>query len=110
MAKEIFCSISAKAVYKLGEPILLTFNVKNVSKNDLYILTWDTPLDQLFTNYINVKRERTYIPYDGILVKRGLPQQEDYILLKAGETYENKFDISESFNIKQSGNYTVTLN
>jgi hypothetical protein len=109
MAKIIETSIGARPSYRLGEPIVITFSFKNVSENNLYILPWNTPMDDYLTDCIVVKRGKKKIPYDGILVKRGHPHQEDYLSLEAGKSVDKSFDITREFNISELGDYSITV-
>jgi peptidyl-Lys metalloendopeptidase len=43
------------------------------------------------------------------MIKRGLPKAEDFAILRAGETLRTTVDLSGSYDMSKSGDYTVTL-
>jgi hypothetical protein len=103
-------SISAQPSYPLGDSILITFELENISSDAYQVLTWGTPFEgKLTDDCLQVAREGEPIPYDGKLVKRGDPPPSAYALLRPGERLKSTVDISEAYAIDQVGDYGVTL-
>jgi hypothetical protein len=104
-------SLTAAPSYRLGEPILITFKVKNTGSETYQLLTWGTPLEgELSADCFTVRRDGEAIPYDGKLVKRGDPPPEAYVVVQPGEQLVSSVDISDAYAIDQVGDYTVALN
>lgn len=49
------------------------------------------------------------VPYDGILVKRGLPSEEDYLHIRAKTSVLSSVDLSEAYSFNTAGPYRVKL-
>ncbi|PBC71231.1 hemopexin [Streptomyces sp. TLI_235] len=103
-------SLQAEPRYRLGEPIKVTFELTNISSQDIRLLVWNTPLegDEVF-QYFHVRREGVTIPYDGRFVKRGEPEESSYRLVRAGESVTQEVDLTTAYPISEPGTYTVTL-
>ncbi|MFE1908947.1 M35 family metallopeptidase [Streptomyces gardneri] len=104
------CALRMQPRYLLGEPITLSFEIRNAADESYRILTWDTPLLNSPLNFLSVSREGSELPYDGPLVKRGDPSEEEYIDLAPGESRSGEIDLSQLYAIQLPGEYTVTLN
>ena len=65
MNENFHCAIQTEPEYRMGDDVLLTFEITNISESDYYLLTWDTPLDHELTEYLVVKRGNKLIRYDG---------------------------------------------
>ena len=104
------CKINAAPTYRLGDPILITFEIVNTSNESYQVLKWGTPLEGQFTlDCFTVERNGERIPYDGKRVSRGEPTANAYIIIGAGERIEASIDLSKAYAINREGDYTVTL-
>jgi hypothetical protein len=110
MADELRQSIYMQPRYRLGEPIMLRFEITNTGNETCALLIWDTPLSREVMNFLEVRHDGRRLPYDGRFVKRGEPTAESYRTLAPGETIAEELDLSTSFAFEQPGIYTVTLN
>src|SRR5262249_6412900 len=73
--------------YDSAAPVKLKFQLQNTSDEDLYVLTWFTPLEGLNSDCLTVTRNgKSKVPYDGPMIKRGQPGLTDYLLVPAGRT------------------------
>ena len=95
--------------YKSHRPVHLKVILTNTSNRDLSVLTWNTPLDDIVTDCLQVTRNGKTVKYDGPLVKRGLPTAKDYVTIKAGQSVETKFPVSAAYDTSQPGTYQVKL-
>jgi hypothetical protein len=103
-------SISASASYRLGDPILITFEIENIGNETYQLLKWGTPLEkEVRDDFLILQRDGETIPYDGVLVKRGDPSQQSYVLIEPGEKLKETVDISITYPIHEPGDYTATL-
>ncbi len=102
------CSLKTdKTTYKPGEPVELTFELKNIGELDLYILDWHTPLEGLYNRYLQVFCNGNELRYQGIMAKRGNPSADSYVLVKAGESVSGVVDLSKAYSTKTTGMYEV---
>jgi hypothetical protein len=102
-------SIHMESTYRRGEPIILRFEIENVSDYWYAVLVWDTPLEGEVFNFVEVRHDDRVIPYDGRLVKRGDPTPDAYGRIAPGQKLVEDLDLSKSFTFDDLGIYTVTL-
>ncbi|MFB9593721.1 M35 family metallopeptidase [Streptomyces racemochromogenes] len=103
------CELQARRQYRLGEPIEITFELRNVSDDIYRVLTWDIPIEGRALNFLSVSYEGSNLLYDGPLIKRGDPTQERYITLRPGESRSAEVDISKLYAIQAPGEYVLTV-
>jgi peptidyl-Lys metalloendopeptidase len=105
-------TLTAAAQYRLGEPITLTFELRNDSGRDHSMLAWDTPLENLdgeVLDYVRVRHAGQDLPYEGRAFKRADPDASDYRLIRSGEQVRERIDLTTAFAFTEPGEYTVTL-
>lgn len=103
-------SIASKSSeFGTSDPLTLRFVVSNNSDTTLSVLKWRTPLEGLYYDMFVVEKAGERIAYIGRVVKRGLPQPEDYITLKPGEVASAEVDLAQGYAIYEAGEYRVTL-
>ncbi|MCP4008736.1 MAG: hypothetical protein GY726_04380 [Proteobacteria bacterium] len=91
-----------------AQSFTLRYSIENTSDQVLYVLSWRTPLaDELASNMFVVQRDGVDVPYIGKLVKRGPPQLEDYETIEPGQTIKTSFDLSQLYEMKETGDYTI---
>jgi peptidyl-Lys metalloendopeptidase len=95
--------------YQSGGAVRLRFELTNRGDEDLYVLTWYTPLEGLLSDCLRVTRGGERLPYDGPLLKRGEPTAESYRLIRAGRTVSKSFDLGSAYDLSSPGRYRVTL-
>ena len=104
------CTLTAAAdCYRLGEPIMVKFEIRNVGSETCRILTWNTPLDGDPLDFLTVTQDDVELEYDGRLVMRGDPAEDDYITLEPGASRSADVDISRLYPIDLPGEYAATL-
>lgn len=103
----ITAKLYAHESYKKDEKTNLIFELTNHSKVPVHILKWNTPLEGLKSDCLNVKKNGKPVAYDGLLIKRGQPQPNDFITLHPGESISNKIDVSEAYKISNPGQVKV---
>ena len=54
-------------------------------------------------------RDGEQVAYEGALIKRGLPQAKDFAILRPGQTYRSLVDLAATYDMRQRGDYTVSL-
>lgn len=93
--------------YKSNDGVNIIFELTNMSKNDILVLKWFTPLEGLRSSCLRVKVNGKIIPYDGIKVKRGTPTVGNFIRLRAGESASEKVKLDEAYDLPLRGNVLV---
>lgn len=105
----LLSKISCEQEYETGVDVRLTITLMNASAADYWILKWNTPLEGLQSNLLAVTRDGVKIPYDGIMIKRGNPIDEDYALLRAGEAVSETLRLCDAYDLSQPGRYKVSV-
>src|SRR4051794_37517724 len=100
MAVSLKYSFQAKSSYILGKPIIIGFTLQSEAQTDVRILKWYTPLEGIKGKILQLICDGEEIPYEGIMMKRGSPRSEDYVLLHRGESAHAEFDLSEHFSLR----------
>lgn len=88
-------------------PFILTFELTNKGNKDVHVLKYDTPLEGLFSDCFEVTRDGVEVPYDGPLVKRAAPTEDDYVCIKPGKTVTVDVDLSSSYQVSVPAEYKV---
>ena len=97
-----------QADYKAADTLKIRFTLTNNTDWPLSVLKWFTPLDGFKSDMFQVEDESgKRLPYLGILIKRGSPTEEDYVLIGPGQSVSTEVDISEAYDISQAGRYKV---
>lgn len=86
---------------------MLQYTLRNTGDRDLLVLSWETPLRGVEDDLFEVWNNGQPVRYVGRHYKRGLPQPDDYIELKAGSSLSVDVDLSAHYDMNISGNYTV---
>ncbi|HEY0170702.1 MAG TPA: M35 family metallopeptidase [Pyrinomonadaceae bacterium] len=97
------------AGYESDKAVGMGFELTNNGDQDLYVLTWYTPLEGLYSDCLSVLRDGERLPYDGVLPKRGAPTADDYVLVPAGKTVSNVVELSGAYEVSRPGDYEVKL-
>lgn len=105
---------SLRAELKVIDPnrLQLSYTLLNESKQDLQVLTWNTPLEGAFnSDYFDVsfdgKKELVPVPYRERHMKRAAASAEDYVLLHAGDSISIDLDISHGYLTERVGYYSI---
>ena len=87
-----------------------SFDYTNNAQEDYYLLKRNTPLEGLISYCITVSRQGNPLHYEGIFVYRAAPNQEDFVLVKSGETVSATVKLNDVFIFNSDGHYTITYN
>jgi hypothetical protein len=91
--------LSALDSYVKNNPIIINFTLENLSNENLWVLTWYTPLEGLKGKIARVICDGKEIPYEGPMVKRGNPEKSDYIHIPPGRSVSAEFDLSKAYTL-----------
>jgi peptidyl-Lys metalloendopeptidase len=101
--------IPQKPSFKSQQLVRLKVVLTNTGNEDLLVLTRNTPLDEVVTDCLTIKRNGQKVEYDGPLVKRAAPTASEYKLIKAGQSVEAEFPVSNAYETSKQGSYEVEL-
>ena len=91
-----------------GAGPLVLFFLSNPREEAARVLKWNTPLEEeLSADVFLVARDGKPVDYLGRMVKRGTPQEQDYVDVPAGGRIESTVDIGRYYDITEPGTYTV---
>ncbi|MFT7835506.1 M35 family metallopeptidase [Saccharothrix sp. BKS2] len=102
-------SLTTAPEHRLGDPVVLDFELRNATDRDVSVLVWDTPLEGGTLRFVRVHRAGVEVPYDGRSIKRGDPSAASYAPVPAGGAVHASFDLTSAFAITEPGDYTATL-
>lgn len=109
--KNIETKFTVKRNFNSNENVIVDFEIKNNTGKDLFVLIWNTPLEGLVSDSVKIIGKRNKkIEYDGIMIKRGEPTFEDFILIRNGESKKQKVNLSEAYDLSNQDEYTLELN
>lgn len=98
-----------RAVLTPAEGARLHFGITNTAGRDIAILRYTTPIGGFESNLFTVTRDGQPVPYIGRMVLRLGPTAEDWITLSPGESIEAVVDLSEAYDMRRGGTYTITF-
>ena len=87
--------------------VACSFQFTNIADEDLYLLKRNTPLEGLNSKFFTVSIEGRPVPYEGPIFYSIPPTKDEFILLKAGESFSVTAQITDVFSIDTDGLYTV---
>ncbi|XP_011404512.2 PREDICTED: uncharacterized protein LOC105313074 [Amphimedon queenslandica] len=87
--------------------VLCTFEFTNNGREDLYLLTYNTPLEGPYSPFITLSLNGKSLQYEGIFASRTPPTREGFALIKARQSVSASIQITEVFSIHRDGHYTV---
>jgi len=83
--------------------------ITNTSSRTVRMPAWQLPAQFLQANLFTVTRDGREVGYEGPMIKRGLPQAEDFVILRPGQTYRTSVDLSAFYDLTRTGEYTVAF-
>jgi peptidyl-Lys metalloendopeptidase len=83
--------------------------ITNTSRHAVRVPRWELPSDFVEAKLFHVSRDGVPVQYEGPMIKRGLPGPADFAILRAGETYRARVDLSGAYDMSRTGQYVVTF-
>ena len=90
-------------------PRAVEVTVTNTSNKTVRVPKWQLPSDFIEAKVFNVSRDGQAVDYEGPMIKRGLPQAQDFAILRAGESYRTTIDLSAAYDLSRTGQYMVSF-
>jgi hypothetical protein len=101
------CSLTMRPEYCLGDAVVLRAALRHDGAEDLYVLTWGTPLEGPSGDCVDVLFGGERLPYEGPMVKRGDPDDGDYVLVPVGRAVQAELDLTLLYPLAEPGDYEV---
>lgn len=89
------------------EDVFVRFALRNDSAQDLYVLSWQTPLRGIREDIFEVTVNGKPVQYTGRHYKWATPQASDFVRIPAGGTVSARVELSEAYDISRTGEYTI---
>lgn len=89
------------------DDVFVRFTLRNDSNEDLYVLSWQTPLRGVDENIFQITRDGQEVGYIGRLFKWATPRAEDFIRIPAGRSVSARVELSSVYDISRSGEYSI---
>jgi len=102
------CKLIAHETYVIGKPITVEFEIANHTDDDISFLPWGLPIEGFWSRLYTVTKDGKNIPYQGPLIKREAPSADEYIVIAKGSTLKQSLDLSQAYELSQSGRYSVS--
>ncbi len=83
--------------------------ITNTSNRTVRMPAWQLPGQFLQADLFTVTRDGRDVGYQGPMIKRGLPQAADFVILRPGQTYRTSVDLSAFYDLSRTGEYTVAF-
>ena len=98
-----------QAVFRSGEPIEVDVTFTNETHEPISFLCWNTPFDVVFFDMFEVTWNGQTLPYEGRTAFRLPPTRSDFVVLEPFESISTAVDISNFYDLKYDGSYSVSL-
>lgn len=109
MTPSLRYTLQAQSHYVYGTPIVIGFEVENLSSTEVWILKWYTPLEGIKGKIFEVRCDGVEIPYEGRMMKRGNPERDDYAHLPAGGSARAEVDLSKDYSLPECRDCRLTF-
>ncbi|HKV11633.1 MAG TPA: M35 family metallo-endopeptidase [Thermoanaerobaculia bacterium] len=90
-----------------ADDVVVHFTLRNDSAEDLYVLSWQTPLKGIQGNLFEIRRDGEPVAYTGRLYKRAKPVAADFLRIPAGESISADVELSSVYDMSRTGEYSI---
>lgn len=104
-------TLTTEHVQEMGKEVKCDVVITNNHDTDYYLLTRNTPLDDLTTHIFTIKKgAHLTVYYDGFLFKRGYPTEDEYVRVPGKSSISSTVVLSKTYSFDRPSIYTVRLN
>ncbi|HEV7672051.1 MAG TPA: hypothetical protein VGS22_26320 [Thermoanaerobaculia bacterium] len=104
------CLLGPPRAAVLGQPIEISFVLRNTGPAPVWVLRWQTPLEDLRGDVLRIVGPDGHpLAYQGPMVKRGDPTPDDYVRLESGAASEKVVDVGAAYSFAAPGRYSVSF-
>uniref|UniRef100_A0A1X7SWQ6 Uncharacterized protein n=1 Tax=Amphimedon queenslandica TaxID=400682 RepID=A0A1X7SWQ6_AMPQE len=94
--------------YEVQPKVACSFDFTNIANQDYYLLKRNTPLEGMFSPFVAISHNGAPLNYEGIIAYRFPPVQNEFVLIKPGESVSAIAYISDAFNLHSDGLYSIS--
>lgn len=88
--------------------VMARVTIENAGTHAMKFLKWNVPADGAMSKPLfDVTHEGVRLPYTGKEVKRNPLQNDDYLILKPGDSATTTLSLKQGYNIREPGRYTI---
>jgi peptidyl-Lys metalloendopeptidase len=99
-----------KTAFAENENVTVSVTISNPSKGALRLLRWYTPFEDVEESLFEITRDGVPVEYIGAHYKRPQPEDNDFIVLKSGESFTRSINLADYYDLSVSGSYTINYN
>ncbi len=82
--------------------------VTNTSRTTVRVPKWQLPTAYADSNLFSVSRDGTPLGFEGRMIKRAVPKAADFAILRPGRAIRTVVDLSQAYDFRKAGTYTIT--
>lgn len=107
-AGDVAVQLSAAATsVGAAERVTLTLTLTNTTRRPIRLLSWNAPDGALEEDLFVVMRDGQPVEFTGPHYKRPVPGDTDFVTIAPGKSVTRAADLSGSYDLLQTGHYTV---
>ena len=103
------CHLSVPGQVQQGHPVTVELALHNGLAVPVKVLRYFTPFEGILGEIFEIQWQGQPVQYEGPMVKRTAPGEEDWLPLKAGESLSAAVDLVEAWNVARPGEYRLQL-
>jgi len=103
------CNFTVAESIPSGEPVIVQIVLRNPSTNAIEVLQYHTPFEGILGDIFELRYQGEALSYQGPMVKRRPPEDEDWLPVDAGATLSAEVDISSAWKLSLPGVYSLQL-
>lgn len=103
------CALTIDRSIPAGEPVNARLLLTNSTANPISVLQYHTPFEGILGPVFIVTFKGKQLIYQGPLVKRGPPQDEDWLEVGTGDSLSAEVDIGGAWELGSAGDYGLKL-
>ncbi len=96
-----------QASFSAEQNVVVHVTIGNPTGHTIRVLKWYTPAEDVEDPLFVVTRDGVAASYVGAIYKRPEPKNDDYVMLKAGESLTRDVNLGAYYDLSATGNYAV---
>jgi hypothetical protein len=85
----------------------IQMTITNQSTFDVKLLSWHTPFEGFLSHMFDVEYQGALLAYQGPMVKRNAPTENDYFVLRSGTARTASVNLGLIYDMSQPGTYQI---
>jgi len=103
------CRLAVTGPLQLGQPVTVGLTLHNGLATPVEVLRYFTPFEGVLGEIFDIRWRGEPVRYDGPMVKRAAPGDEDWFALPAGQELSALVELSETWDFSRPGEYQLQL-